>query len=337
MRGQTSETNSFYEKPRLLGSSFQSNMANFSSANSTNATNTISREGDKADVPSVAGAIIVIIINTITCPFTVILNLLVIKAVKSTPRLRTNSNILLACLAVTDALTGLLGQPLFVLWKIFLLFGLNDRRTVENCFVTTVVVILTASYFHLMLVTLERLLAIKFTMQYPNFITDEKMKRAVLAVWIFAFIIGVFRALNVSLVVRFFSVLLTLSCILFLAFAYFIIYRETRLQQEKIKTQQLPQQEVERFTSENKALKTTMFVVGAVIICLLPLCFCLILLVTCFCDICPTIAPVTQTCAMLNSLVNPLIYCWRQKEMRKVIFRLRTQVVDAGIQWRRAM
>ena len=282
MRGQTSERNSFYEKPRLLGSSFQSNMVNFSLANSTNATNTISREGDKADVPSVAGAINVIIINTITCPFTVILNLLVIKAVKSTPRLRTNSNILLACLAVTDALTGLLGQPLFVLWKIFLLFGLSDSGTVENCFSTTVVVILTASYYHLMLVTLERLIAIKFTMQYPNFITDEKMKRAVLVVWILAFINGTFRVLKMSLVVRFFSVLLTLSCILFLAFAYFVMYRETRLQQEKIKTQQLPQQEVERFTRENKALKRTVFVVGGVIVCLLPVCFCLILSFTCF-------------------------------------------------------
>ena len=268
MRGQTSERHSFYERPSLLGSSFRFNMVNFSSANSTSVTNVTSREGDTADVSSMAGAINVIIINTITCPFTVLLNVLVIKAVKSTPRLRTNSNILLACLAVTDALTGLLGQPLFVLWKIFLLFGLSDSGTVENCFATTVVVILTASYFHLMLVTLERLLAIKFTMQYPNFVTDEKMKRAVLAVWILAFTIGGFRVLNMSLFVRFFSVFLTLSCILFLAFAYFIIYRETCLQQEKIKTQQLPQQEVERFTRENKALKTTMFVVGAVIFAL---------------------------------------------------------------------
>ena len=312
-------------------------MATFSSANSTNATNATSKEGDTTDVPSVAGFIIIIIINTITCPFTVLLNLLVIKAIKSTPRLRTNSNILLACLAVTDSLTGLLGQPLFVLSKIFQLFGFSDSGTVENCYFTTVVVIVTASYFHLMLVTLERLIAIKFTMQYPNFITDEKMKRAVLVVWILAFINGTFRVLKMSLVVRSFSVLLTLSCILFLAFAYFVMYRETRLQQEKIKTQQLPQQGVERFTRENRALKTTVFVVGAVIICLLPLCFCLILLVTCFCDICTAIAPLARTCAMLNSLVNPLIYCWRQKEMRKVIFRLRTHVVNAGIRWRRAM
>ena len=192
----------FYDKPSLFGVRVESNMANFSLANSTNVTNTTSREGDKADVPSVAGAINIIIINTITCPFTVILNLLVIKAVKSTPRLRTNSNILLACLAVTDALTGLLGQPLFVLWKIFLLFGLSDSGTVEICFATTTIVIVIASYFHLMLVTLERLLAIKFTMQYPNIVNDEKIKGAVLVAWILAFISGVFRVLKMALVFR---------------------------------------------------------------------------------------------------------------------------------------
>ena len=322
----------FYDKPSLFGVRVESNMANFSLANSTNVTNITSREGDKADGPSVAGAINVIIINTITCPFTVILNLLVIKAVKSTPRLRTNSNILLACLAVTDALTGLFGQPLFVLWKIFQIFGLSDSGTVENCYATAVIVYVTASYFHLMLVTLERLLAIKFTMQYPNIVNDEKMKRAVLVAWILAFISGVFRVLKMSLVLRSLSGLFIFSCILFIAFAYFVMYRETRLQQEKIKTQQLPQQEVERFTRENNALKTTVFVIGAVVVCLLPLCFCLIVTATGLCNICPIPKTLTQTCAMLNSLVNPLIYCWRQKEMRKVIFRSRTHVVVAGIQ-----
>ena len=233
---------------------------------------------------------------------------------------------------MTDALTGLFGQPLFVLWNIFQIFGLSDSGTVENCYATAVIVIVTASYFHLMLVTLERLLAIKFTMQYPNIVNGEKMKRAVLVAWILAFISGVFRVVKMSLVLRSLSGLFIFSCILFIAFAYFVMYRETRLQQEKIKTQQLPQQEVERFTRENKALKTTVFVIGAVVVYLLPLCFCLIVTATGLCNICPIPKTLTQTCAMLNSLVNPLIYCWRQKEMRKVIFRSRTQVVDAGIQ-----
>ena len=91
-------------------------MVNSSLASFTNFTNITRKEGDR-DVPSMADSIIIIIINTITFPCTVLLNLLVIKGVK------TNSNIMLACLAVTDALTGLLGQPLFVLWKILVLFG----------------------------------------------------------------------------------------------------------------------------------------------------------------------------------------------------------------------
>ena len=271
-------------------------MVNFSSANSTNATNTIRRESDTADFPSVAAAINVIIINTITFLFTVLLNLLVIKSCKvdaSTPYQQRH----FAGLFSGDWRLNWSLWPTIV-WKIFQIFGLSDRGTVENCYATVVIVIVTASYFHLMLVTLERLLAIKFTMQYPN-INDEKMKRAVLVAWILAFIIGVFRVLKMSLVLRSLSGLLIFSCILFLAFAYFVVYRETRLQQEKIKTQQLPQQEVERFTRENRALKTTVFVIGAVVVCLLPLCFCLIVTATGLCDIFPIPKTLTQTCAML--------------------------------------
>ena len=95
---------------------FQFDMANSSLASFTNTTNITRKEGDR-DVLSMADSIIIIIINTITFPCTVLFNLLLIKAVK------TNSNIMLACLAVNDALNSLFGPPLFVLWKIFVLFG----------------------------------------------------------------------------------------------------------------------------------------------------------------------------------------------------------------------
>ena len=84
------------------------NMANFFEANLTNVTKMSSTASDEAKVP------LGIIINSIACPFIVVLNVQVIMAVKTRPRLRTNSNILLTCLAVTDALTGLTVQPLFV-------------------------------------------------------------------------------------------------------------------------------------------------------------------------------------------------------------------------------
>ena len=110
------------------------------------------------------------------------------------------------------------------------------------------------------------------------------------------------------------------------------MYRETARHKDKIKTQHLPQEDVERFLKENKALKTTLFVVGAVLVCLLPVGFFFIVVVTGLHDIFPINVQLMQTCAMLNSLVNPLIYCWRQKEMRNVIFGMRTQVGRLDIQ-----
>ena len=194
-----------------------------------------------------ADSIIIIIINIITMPCTVILNVLVIKAVKTTPRLRTNNNILLACLAVTDALTGLLGQPLFILWRIFLIFNLSSSRTVGTSFVSFLLVTLVSSYFHLMLVTFERLIAIKFTMQYSNIITEKNMKIAVIVARIIGSIYGVLGGTEEVNKALYLPGPLAISCILFLNFAYLVMYRETARHKEKIKTQQLPQEAVESF------------------------------------------------------------------------------------------
>ena len=221
-------------------------MVNFSLTSFTNTTNITRREGDRV-VPSMANSIIIIILNTITIPCTVILNVLVIKAVKTTPRLRTNNNILLACLAVTDALTGLLGQPLFILWRIFLIFDLSSSKTVGISFISFLLVTLVSSYFHLMLVTFERLIAIKFTMQYSNIITEKNMKIAVIVARIIGSIYGVLGGTEEVNKALYLPGPLAISCILFLNFAYLVMYRETARHKEKIKTQQLPQEAVESF------------------------------------------------------------------------------------------
>ena len=90
-----------------------------------------------------------------------------------------------------------------------------------------------------------------------------------------------------------------------------------------------------RFIKENRAPQITVLVVGAVVVYLLPLCFCLIVTASYHYDICPIRKTSMLTCAMVNSLVNPLNYCWRQKEMRKVISKVRTQAVPPDIQWTR--
>ena len=56
-----------------------------------------------------------VITNIITSPLTATLNMLVIIAVKTKSRLRAKkSNILLACLAVTDLAVGVIVQPMLI-------------------------------------------------------------------------------------------------------------------------------------------------------------------------------------------------------------------------------
>ena len=68
-------------------------------------------------VPVKVSCVITIFISSITCPFTVLLNVLVILVVKNRPRLRNKPilSTLLAFLAVTDALNGVTGQPALII------------------------------------------------------------------------------------------------------------------------------------------------------------------------------------------------------------------------------
>ena len=64
--------------------------------------------------------LLVVLINAITCPLTIFLNMLVILAVKTKRQLNTNYNTVLACLATTDFLVGLTVQPLHMAMTIAL-------------------------------------------------------------------------------------------------------------------------------------------------------------------------------------------------------------------------
>ena len=122
--------------------------------------------------------IIQIIITITTCPFTILLDILVILDVKKTRRLQSKPNIMLACLAATDVFIGLAAQSSYILSATFQVSGLkilaqairfhwHDRAILAG---------VTNSLLHLMLVTFERLVAIKFTNHYPFLITEKNIK-----------------------------------------------------------------------------------------------------------------------------------------------------------------
>ena len=248
--------------------------------NSTTGSNSIFNVSNALDEPPRLSAqeqvclIINIILNIITCPFTVLLNAAVIIAVKTRPTLQSYANILLACLAATDAVSGVLAQPSFILYMMLLLLGVGGKSAVDEVHLShnsALRAVLVCSSLHLILVTYERVIAIKFTMYYPIFVTTQKLKVAVIAFWlvsIFSELVN--HATEDPLFANVITALALIFCVVFVSISYLLLYKETLRLRRKMKTEQIPQEEVERFAKENKALKTTVLVVGTVLLCFIP-------------------------------------------------------------------
>lgn len=79
-----------------------------------------------------AALVTVTIFNLFVSPVTILLNVLVIIAVKTRPSLRNKYNALLACLAGTDFATGVLGQPLIIAEQIY---RLTYSAASDFCFI----------------------------------------------------------------------------------------------------------------------------------------------------------------------------------------------------------
>ena len=206
---------------------------------------------------------------------------------------------------------------------------------IHNLHILFLVAVTLSSALHLMLVTCERLIAIKYTFVHPYLVTARNIKVAVTVFWFIALCGTILKRTSVSQLfndgmgekignVIIFIVII--SCIIFIVMSYSILYKETAYQKNKIKTQQILQEEVERFLKEKKALKTTVYVIGAVLLCFSP--GAVIVILSCIRELnIPYSAPWIMTIVMLNSLLNPLVYCWRQKEMRQFVFQLSTAAV----------
>ena len=171
-------------------------------------------------VEKVVFAMTTIILNILSFPVTILMNALVIMAVKTRTRLQSKYNTLQACLAGTDLLVGAATQPTFIAAQIYVIKGLS----------------LTASLFHLTLVSFERFVAIKYTFRYMTTVTGRRLKIAVVSSWVIACFPAILESFSgefktITRVAGFFLVVLSLSLILF---CHLSVYFATRRHEKEI-------------------------------------------------------------------------------------------------------
>ena len=275
----------------------------------------------------IAFAITAIILNILSFPVTIVMNVLVIMAVKTRPRLQSKYNILLACLAGTDLLVGAASQPCYIVGQIFVIKGIALSEYCAYHKLTNLLVLgpIFASVLHLTLISIERFVALKYTFRYTTIVSGLRLKIAVFSSWVFAFSPAILRSLSeklefisavVAVVVLFLNILLIVFC-------HLSVYFVTRRHEKQIKCEQVSLQAAADFAKEKKALKTTRIIIVALLFCIFPLLMYVFLWFVFFKgssytgNVIVLSHPVFIWLSSLNSLCNPIIYCYRNKMMRK--------------------
>ena len=278
-------------------------------------------------VEKIAFAMTAIILNILSFPVTILMNVLVIMAVKTRPRLQSKYSILLACLAGTDLIVGAASQPSFIAVQIHVIKGLSlieYCRYYNDSHLIFVIPIL-ASLIHLTLISMERFLAIKYTFRYMTIVTGLRLKIAIVGSWIIAclpiFLQSFF--VDVEIITRGAAALFGLLNPSLILYCHLSVYFVTRRHEKQIKCQQVSPQAAADFAKEKKALKTTRMVIMALLVCFFPLFVHTFLLNVYFksssyiVNVIVLCYPVLVSVLSLNSLCNPIIYCYRNKTFRK--------------------
>ena len=132
-----------------------------------------------------------ICIDIIAALPTILLNALVIFAVATRHRLRNNGTILLACLAGTDLLTGLIVLPFsFSLdWK--RLLGVGPFCSPQKALIVIITMVAFASFSHLVVISIDRYIAIKYPLRYQDIVTETRIITSVVLAWGFTLLMTI--------------------------------------------------------------------------------------------------------------------------------------------------
>lgn len=263
-----------------------------------------------------------VVFNSVVCPFTILLNILSIVVVITKPRLKTKSNCQLACLAVTDVLVGLIVQPFYITSVILLLQG--NTASSEFCWIlaaseTLARILCRASIVHLVLLSLERYMAIIHPYVHHTVVTRSRIVAVSVTAWIVNFLLHVPEFFDLGLALRIVDSLL-LVYVAVVIFCQVSVCREIRRHEKLIAAQQVSEEAKERFLNDQKATKITTAIVVAAVISYVPMFVFRVFLLKFGNHISLNVAYpcllFIGTLVMFNSFVNCLIYAVRVRAFR---------------------
>ena len=260
-------------------------------------------------------------------------NVLVLWAIKKTPSLHTPSSVLLFGLALLDFATGVFVQPLSTVHLIASLTKQFSLYCISGAIVYPVGVSLASvSFYAITAISIDRYLALTLHLRYAAIVTVSRVIKFMLVAFVFlspSLIYGWFSRDDWFRMTFLFLVLsIGIFCIIAIPFCYCRIFTILRRHQKQIRDQNnvgtrmhgISHMDISKY---RKSVFTMLYVLGAILLSYLP---CLISYTLLFLkvEVSEFVVSIGGMMVLLNSSVNPLVYCWRITEIRRfVVSKLR--------------
>ncbi|XP_078360792.1 adenosine receptor A3-like [Oculina patagonica] len=266
------------------------------------------------------------VLNALLTITAILFNSVTIQALRRTSSLPKPLKTLLLSLAVSDLGVGLLVEPFFFGLLVSLIQG-NDL-TGATCIAYLIIsnLISVPSLLGVMALSVDRFLAIHLHLRYQELVTHKRVVAAVISIWVFSLSYSLFRWLGSSVSsVLFFSIaLLFIACFVFSAVLYFKIYSAVRRHRNQIHALQVQQvagnDEMTNFARLRKSALGTFYVYLLFLLCYLPsACTFFVVAISGLTTGVKAFSVCSTTLMLLNSSLNPVIYCWKMRHIRHAI------------------
>ena len=256
----------------------------------------------------------------------IIRNLLVLHAVWKTPTLHVPSMVLLCGLALSDLAVGAVVEPLFITDNLIGLYSKSER--LKSLFMRAFNVfgfsLCRISLCTVTAVSVDRLVAIQKPFHYPSIVTIPRVRRVLVAIWIFCVVLASAHLLHET--IEFVSAGVVICvCLIISAFSHVKIYKFVRHHQHWIQMQlRAVEANAPNTGNVNNMSGLKKSALNALIV--------LLVLIACYCpyilvDVVSLVYPINpflssslaSTVVFINSALNPFLYCWRISEIREVV------------------
>ena len=270
-----------------------------------------------------------IVFNAVLCFTALTLNGATIYALRKTPSVPKPLKALLLSLAVSDLGVGILSHPLFITRLALELRLQADLRTSFPTFyrVSLFVAFQFAypSFFSVLSLSLDRFLAIHLHLRYQELVTYQRVVTAVISIWVLSGLIPLIWLFSIDIAYVLFAIIVV-SCFVVSGVLNSMIYATVRRhahQMHSLQVQPTVQENAPNVSNASTLRKSTFMTIHIYVLFLV--CYLPLLCTVGFFRFYPgdavlkAVKQYTSTLLLLNSSLNPLIYCWKLRGVRRTI------------------